>query len=319
VVDHYERLRHGCDAIRAMARVNIELKAIDRDPEATLARCLALGAKDAGVLPQRDVYFMARRGRLKLRVEEGALGGELIAYRRTDAFEPADSTYIIAPVAAPEQLIEALEATLGTVAVVSKRRHLLLWEGVRIHLDEVDDLGSFIELEAVMPDAGDLEAAQEKVARLRAELRIADDALVAVGYADLVMEGAQVLLLAASEAMENAYAPYSQFKVGAAVRARSGAIYAGANVENVAYPQGQCAEASALGAMVAGGESAITAVAVVAERLEHCPPCGGCRQRLSEFGGAEVPVYLGRPGSEPQTVTLGELLPGAFDRESLQS
>lgn len=301
-----------------MARVNLELKAVDRDPEATLARCVGLDATDGGVLRQRDVYFMARRGRLKLRVEEGASGGELIAYRRTDAVEPADSTYILAPVAAPEDLAEALEATLGTVAVVSKRRHLFLWKGVRIHLDEVDDLGSFIELEAVLPDAGDLEAAQEKVARLRAELGITDDALVAVGYADLVMDGPQVLLRAASDAMENAYAPYSEFKVGAAVRARSGAIYSGANVENVAYPQGQCAEASALGALVAAGESAITAVAVVAERLEVCTPCGGCRQRLSEFGGVETPVYLGRPGSDPLTTTLGELLPGAFDREALQ-
>ena len=85
--------------------------------------------------------------------------------------------------------------------------------------------------------------------------------------------------------MRNAYAPYSGFKVGAAVRAPNGAIYAGANVENAAYPQGQCAEASALGALVAAGESMITAVAVVAEKLEICPPCGGCRQRLVEFGG----------------------------------
>jgi cytidine deaminase len=112
--------------------------------------------------------------------------------------------------------------------------------------------------------------------------------------------------------MRNAYAPYSQFKVGAAVRGGSGAIYAGANVENVAYPQGQCAEASAIGAMVAAGESAITAVAVVAEKLGVCPPCGGCRQRLSEFGDPSTPVYLG-----PTETSLGELLPGAFDREAL--
>src|SRR5690242_21435422 len=117
--------------------------------------------------------------------------------------------------------------------------------------------------------------------------------------------------------MQNAYAPYSQFKVGAAVRAPSGAIYAGANVENVAYPQGQCAESSALGALVAGGESAITAVAVVAERLDVCPPCGGCRQRLAEFGGPDVPVYLGRPGASVETITLGELLPLSFDRAAL--
>jgi len=300
-----------------MARVNVELKALDRDPEATAARCARLGATDAGVLSQRDTYFPARRGRLKLRVEEGALGGELIAYGRPDHPHPTESNYLIAPVAAPQELVEVLDAALGTAVVVSKRRRLFLWEGVRIHLDEVEGLGNFVEFEAVLPEAGDLATARQKLARLRHELDISDDALVSVGYADLLMDGPQGLLRAASEAMRNAYAPYSKFKVGAAVRGASGAVYAGANVENSAYPQGQCAEASALGAMVAAGESAITAVAVVAERLEHCPPCGGCRQRLSEFGGAELPVYLGRPGSAPQTVTLGELLPGSFGREAL--
>src|SRR6202023_1080771 len=103
--------------------------------------------------------------------------------------------------------------------------------------------------------------------------------VVSVGYADLLMDGPEVLLRAADAAMQNAYAPYSSFKVGAAVRGASGAIYAGANVENAAYPQGQCAEASALGALVSAGESAITAAAVVAERVERCPPCGGWRQR----------------------------------------
>jgi homotetrameric cytidine deaminase len=295
-----------------MSRVNLELKAHDRDPDATAGRCLALGATDGGVLRQTDTYFVARRGRLKLRVEEGALGGELIAYRRDDATEAVNSGYVLAAVAAPEELAEALDAALGTVVVVSKRRHLFLWEGVRIHLDEVDGLGGFVEFEAVLPDAGDLATAHVKVDRLRAELGISEDALVAVGYSDLLIDGAQALVRAASEAMENAYAPYSEFKVGAAVRGRSGTIYAGANVENVAYPQGQCAEASALGAMVAAGETAITAVAVVAERLAVCPPCGGCRQRLSEFGDAATPVYLG-----PTTTTLGELLPGAFDRGAL--
>jgi homotetrameric cytidine deaminase len=303
-----------------MARVNVELKARDPDPEATAARCLSLGATDGGVLAQRDTYFLARRGRLKLRAEDGALGGELIAYGRPDHPDAAESTYVLAPVAAAEELAEALEAALGTVVVVSKRRRLFLWEGVRIHLDEVEDLGNFVEFEAVLPEAGDLATAREKVAHLRSQLGIADDDLVAVGYADLLMDGPQALLRAASEAMHNAYAPYSEFKVGAAVRAPSGALYVGANVENSAYPQGQCAEASALGALVAAGESAITAVAVVAERLERCPPCGGCRQRLSEFGGVETPVYLGRPGAgDPLTVTLGELLPGSFGREALET
>ncbi|MGN6871518.1 MAG: cytidine deaminase [Solirubrobacteraceae bacterium] len=294
-----------------MANVNVELKARDPNPEVTTARCLNLGAVAAGTLNQRDVYFIARRGRLKLRSAENG-GSELIAYRRADALEPTDSNYVLAPVTEPEAVIEALDAALGTLVVVLKRRRLFLWEGVRIHLDDVSELGSFVELEAVLPDAGDLATAQVKLARLRTELGISDDALVAVGYADLVLEGPQALLSAASEAMENAYAPYSGFKVGAAVRAPSGAIFAGANVENVAFPQGQCAEASALGALVAAGETAITAAAVVAEKLEVCPPCGGCRQRLSEFGDASTPVYLG-----PTTTTLGELLPGAFDRGAL--
>ena len=302
-----------------MARVNVELKAFDQDPEATAARCVALGAVDSGVLSQRDTYFPARRGRLKLRVEEGALGGELITYGRPDVSEATESRYVLAPVAAPEELVEALDAALGTVVVVSKRRRLFLWEGVRIHLDEVEGLGNFVELEAVLPDAGDFATANAKIARLRRELGISDDALVSVGYADLLVDGPRVLLRAASEAMRNAYAPYSKFKVGAAVRGASGAVYAGANVENSAYPQGQCAEASALGAMVAAGEASITAVAVVAERLEYCPPCGGCRQRLSEFGDVDTPVYLGRPGGALRTVALGELLPGSFGPQALES
>ena len=310
MLDDSEGLWHACDAIRAMAHVNVELKARDTNPEVTAARCLNLGAVPVDTLHQSDTYFVARRGRLKLRTDGPS--AELIAYGRPDEAEATESTYVLAPVSAPAELAEALEAALGTVVVVSKRRQLFMWEGVRIHLDDVGGLGSFIEFEAVLPDAGDLETARAKVARLRAELGIEDDALVSVGYADLLLDGPRALLRAARAAMENAYAPYSQFKVGAAVRAPSGAIYAGANVENVAYPQGQCAEASALGALVTAGETAITAVAVVAERLEICPPCGGCRQRLSEFGDASTPVYLG-----PTTTTLGELLPGAFDREAL--
>jgi homotetrameric cytidine deaminase len=302
-----------------MARMNVELKAIDRDPEATAARIAALGAVPTGVLEQHDTYFPARHGRLKLRREGSGAAAELIAYRRPDDAEASQSEYVLAPVSDPDALAEALDAGLGSVVVVSKRRRLFMWDGVRIHLDEVENLGAFIEFEAVLPDAGDLEAAQAKLERLRTELEIDDDALVAVGYADLLLDGPQALLRAADAAMRHAYAPYSHFKVGAALRGRSGAIYAGANVENVAYPQGQCAEASALGALVAAGESAITAVAVVAERLDICPPCGGCRQRLAEFGGPETPVHMGRPGAEPHAATLGELLPGSFGREALQA
>jgi cytidine deaminase len=305
-----------------MARVNllnVELKARCADLDAAAARCLAIGASDEGVLTQRDTYYAARSGRLKLR-EDPSRGSELLAYSRPDDPEAAESSYLLAPVSAAAEVNEALSAALGDpLVVVSKRRRLFLWQGVRIHLDEVEGLGTFIELEAVLPDAGDLAEAREKVDQLRDELRISEDDLVAGGYADLLLAAPQALLRAADAAMRNAYAPYSRFKVGAAVRAPSGAIYSGANVENVAFPQGACAEAAALGALVTAGETAITAVAVVAERVDRCPPCGGCRQRLAEFGGPGTPVYLGRPGEEFSTTPLGELLPGAFGREELEA
>jgi homotetrameric cytidine deaminase len=302
-----------------MVSVNVEIKARDPDPEATAARCRALGASDEGVLEQRDTYFAGRHGRLKLREQKG-FGAELIAYRRPDTTEPEESAFTRTGVDDPGALAEALDAALGTTVVVAKRRRLFIWENVRIHLDDVEGLGTFIELEALVgPGVNDRDEAARKVGRLRSELQISDDALVAVGYSDLLLDGAEALLRAADGAMRAAYAPYSKFKVGAAVRASSGAIYAGANVENVAFPQGQCAEASALGALVAAGESAITAVAVVAEKVEVCPPCGGCRQRLAEFGSAQTPVYLGRPGAVPMTTTLAELLPLSFGRSELDA
>jgi homotetrameric cytidine deaminase len=300
-----------------MASVNVEIKAWDPDPEGTAARCLALGASDEGVLEQRDTYFAGRRGRLKLREQAGS-AAELIAYRRPDATEPEESAFIRARSTDAETMREALDAALGTTVVVVKRRRLFEWENVRIHLDDVGGLGTFIEVEALVgPGLNDGDEAARKVARLRSELGIADDALVAVSYSDLLLDGAEALLRAADAAMRVAYAPYSDFRVGAAVRGPTGAIYAGPNVENVAYPQGQCAEASALGALVAAGESAITAVAVVAAKVDVCPPCGGCRQRLAEFGSAHTPVYLGRPGATPQTLTLAELLPLSFGRSEL--
>lgn len=132
-------------------------------------------------------------------------------------------------------------------------------------------------------------------------------------------DDAQELLTAAEAVMRRAHAPYSGFRVGAALRGADGRIHTGANVENASYSETQCAEASAIGAMIAAGETRITAVAIVAEKLEHCPPCGGCRQRLSEFAAAQTPVHLGRPGAEPRTTTLGELLPLAFESGALES
>jgi homotetrameric cytidine deaminase len=294
---------------------NVELKARDPDPARTLALALEAGAEDLGEITERDTYFSGARERLKLREQEPG-ESELIAYGRPDETQARVSEYRRVPVGDPRALREALDAGLGTLVVVDKRRRLLLWDGVRIHLDEVDGLGSFLELEAVAPEGSDLSAERAKVERLRGELAVEDGNLVAGSYSDLLLDGPERLLEAAQAAMRNAHAPYSEFLVGAALRAPGGALYSGANVENAAYPQGQCAEASAIGALVAAGERRITEVAVVAEKEDFCPPCGGCRQRLSEFAGPDTPVHLGRPGGPRRTLTLGELLPHAFDLEA---
>ncbi|MBU3030475.1 cytidine deaminase [Paracoccus sp. XHP0099] len=121
------------------------------------------------------------------------------------------------------------------------------------------------------------------------------------------------LLDAAREVREAAYVPYSHFKVGAAVRGVSGAIYRGCNVENVAYPEGTCAEAGAIAAMVAAGETELIEVAVIADAPAPCPPCGGCRQKLAEFGRHDTPVLLATVEGATYATTIGELLPGRFD------
>jgi homotetrameric cytidine deaminase len=120
------------------------------------------------------------------------------------------------------------------------------------------------------------------------------------------------LLKAAKAAQTHAYAPYSGFFVGAAVRAASGRIYAAANVENAAYPLGSCAEAGAIAAMIAGGERTILEVAVVGSGEDPCTPCGGCRQRLAEFADARVPVHMAGAAGQMRTVELGDLLPLSF-------
>lgn len=121
------------------------------------------------------------------------------------------------------------------------------------------------------------------------------------------------LLEAARAVREMAYAPYSSFKVGAAVRGASGRIYAGCNVENVAYPEGTCAEAGAIAAMVAAGETRLTEVCVIAGAAAPTPPCGGCRQKLAEFGAGDVPVLLATITGVTQATTIAALLPGRFE------
>ncbi len=120
------------------------------------------------------------------------------------------------------------------------------------------------------------------------------------------------LVAAAAAVRARAHAPYSGFYVGAAIRAEGGAIHLGCNVENVAYPEGTCAEAGAIAAMIAAGDTRIAEVAVIADSPDPVPPCGGCRQKLAEFAGGDVRVTMATTSGATRTVTVAELLPGAF-------
>lgn len=128
---------------------------------------------------------------------------------------------------------------------------------------------------------------------------------------------AQDLLQAARAARENAYAPYSRFAVGAAVRTASGAIFAGANVENAAYPIGTCAEAGAISAMVSAGERRIVEALVMGDGQALVTPCGACRQRLLEFADGATPIHVASPEGIRMTFSLEALLPQAFTSSSL--
>ncbi len=120
------------------------------------------------------------------------------------------------------------------------------------------------------------------------------------------------LLAAAIAARKRAYAPYSKFAVGAAIRTSTGAIYTGCNVENASYPEGWCAETSAIAAMVAAGERDIAEIVVCGESEAPISPCGGCRQRLAEFGQADTVVRAAGLQGARGRWTLGELLPAAY-------
>ena len=124
------------------------------------------------------------------------------------------------------------------------------------------------------------------------------------------------LVLQAQEAMKNAYAPYSGFKVGAALLAKNGKVYTGCNVENASFSPTICAERTAVAKAVSEGEREFAALAVVGGKdgviTGICPPCGVCRQVLSEFCGPDFPIYLGKGGGEFETVALKDLLPLGF-------
>lgn len=125
------------------------------------------------------------------------------------------------------------------------------------------------------------------------------------------------LFEAARDAMKFAHAPYSKFPVGAAIRADDGRIYTGANIENLSFPQGWCAEPTAIGCMVMGGGKKIIEMAVIAEKLALCPPCGGCRQKISEFASADTKIYLCDEVGVQKTMTIDELLPLSFKTDIL--
>ena len=126
------------------------------------------------------------------------------------------------------------------------------------------------------------------------------------------------LIAAAKSARLKAYAPYSKFLVGAAVRDERGQIHGGCNIENAAYPQGWCAETSAIAAMIMSGGKAIAEMAVIGTGDLLCTPCGGCRQKIREFAKGSVKIHMcGEDGKVKQTFTLDELLPASFGPENL--
>lgn len=173
---------------------NIELKARCADLAAARAAAQAHGARFVRVEDQRDTFFRATRGRLKLRERTWREGqdsedrhdAELIAYERADVGGARESRYHVVPVIEPARLIAALTAACERRGAVVKRRELWMWHNVRIHLDAVEGLGSFVEFEAVMlPGETDAEA-HARVASLQAALGLAESSVVPVAYADLL-------------------------------------------------------------------------------------------------------------------------------------
>jgi cytidine deaminase len=131
------------------------------------------------------------------------------------------------------------------------------------------------------------------------------------------MPSLDTLFEAAKAIQAKAYAPYSRFKVGAAIATPDGKVFTGCNVENAAYPVGSCAEAGAISAMIAAGESRIAEIVVMGEGDVLCTPCGGCRQRIREFAGPDTPVHIAGPEGIRKRLTLEELLPFSFGPDNL--
>ena len=133
----------------------------------------------------------------------------------------------------------------------------------------------------------------------------------------MISDNFQKLFEEAKKVREKAYVPYSQFKVGAAFLTDDNSIVVGCNVENAAYPQSQCAEASAIGNLISQGYKNIVEIVVIGSGNKLCSPCGGCRQRLREFSNLDVPIHMCSVEGYIKTSTLGELLPDSFGPENL--
>ena len=133
----------------------------------------------------------------------------------------------------------------------------------------------------------------------------------------MISDNFEKLFLEAKKVRENAHVPYSQFKVGAAFLTENGSIISGCNVENAAYPQSQCSEASAIGNLISSGYRNIKEVVVIGSGDLLCSPCGGCRQRLREFASLDVAIHMCNSEGHLKTSTLAELLPDSFGPENL--
>ncbi len=176
--------RYG--GLTGAARRNLELKTCDVDPAQSLSTCKLLRAEDRGTLLQKDTYFDVPKGRLKLRREGSA--AHLIAYERPNLPGQRESHYRIVETEDPSGLEEALADVLGITAVVKKERRLFLFKGVRVHLDRVDGLGSFIELEGVAaPGELDLSRLEGPLTELRSSFGIDEADLIGESYCDLLL------------------------------------------------------------------------------------------------------------------------------------
>ena len=133
----------------------------------------------------------------------------------------------------------------------------------------------------------------------------------------MISENFTRMFMAAKQVREKAHVPYSKFKVGASILTKKNNIIVGCNVENAAYPQSQCAEASAIGNMVSQGYIIIKEVLVIGSGDLLCSPCGGCRQRIREFASTNILIHMCSVEKHIKTLTLDELLPNSFGPDNL--